>query len=69
MAAQQGSHNLNIEVFVNKQLDIIQVQASGRSQQHKELRDTCQQLKGTSQSSFITILITLAIFTSPLVYP
>lgn len=42
-------HEINIEIFVNKQLDAIQAQAtSSRSKEHKELRDACQELKGMS---------------------
>jgi hypothetical protein len=39
--------DINIEVFINTQLDAIQTQASGRSKEHKELRNACQELKGT----------------------
>ena len=46
------SHETNVEIFINKQLDVIQTQASGRSKEHKELRDACQELKGTSLPQF-----------------
>ncbi|KAL4515001.1 hypothetical protein Ndes2526B_g03682 [Nannochloris sp. 'desiccata'] len=39
------SHETNVEIFINKQLDVIQSQASSRSREHKGLRDACQELK------------------------
>jgi hypothetical protein len=41
-----GSHETNLKLWVLKQLEVIQSNASGRA--HKELRDECEQLKGES---------------------
>ena len=42
---QPPSHELNLEIFVIKQLDVIEAQASGRSSALAALRHGCQQLK------------------------
>jgi hypothetical protein len=46
------SHESNVEIFITKQLDVIQTHASGRSKEHKELRDACQELKGQPTLQF-----------------
>ena len=50
------SQETNVEIFINKQLDAIQTQASGRSNEQKELRDACQDLKGMSAPQFSMII-------------
>jgi len=53
-----ASHDTNLEVFVSKQLDFIEAAASGRSKEHKELREGCQELKSRWLFSYLLITAT-----------
>lgn len=44
---QRRGHDVNLEVFVSRQLDVISKEAaSGRSKEHKELQERCKELNG-----------------------